>query len=345
LAQIIPFPNKIRKILFISHNRLGDCVLSTSLIRWANEQFPDAKIHLACGKVSADLFTHFPSIVDIYPITKEKWNLHWLKLWSYFRKQKWDLIIDLKNTAISRILPSQQRLVLKKPKDPTEKIHKIIHYAKLVGYDKTHKAYDPILFSSKKDKSKITHLLGNGAAPHIVLSPAANWRGKQWRAENFAKLINDLKADPSFKDAKFILLGAPNEMEVINEVIDNISSTKNIFNLAGELTLTEITACLEYADLFIGNDSGLMHMAAAVKCPTIGLFGPSHPEIYGPWGENTDIVKTKLAYHEIVGVKGYDHKTTDTLMDSIDYNEVLKSAKTLYKKTHKGKIAPKKGKK
>lgn len=341
MAQIIPFPNKVRKILFISHNRLGDCVLSTSLIRWANEQFPEAKIHLACGKVSADLFTNFPSIVDIYPITKEKWNLHWMKLWSYFRKQKWDLIIDLKNTAISRILPSQQRLVLKKPKDPTQKIHKIIHYSTLVD---NHKIYDPILFSSKKDKSKITHLLGNLSAPHIVLSPAANWRGKQWRAQNFAKLITDLKSDSTLKDAKFILLGAPNEMEIINEVIDNLSSTKNIFNLAGELTLTEITACLEDADLFIGNDSGLMHMAAAVKCPTIGLFGPSHPEIYGPWGENTDIVKTKLAYHEIVGIKGYDHKTTDTLMDSIDYAEALKTTLKLFKKTHKLKL-PKKRKK
>ena len=55
-------------------------------------------------------------------------------------------------------------------------------------------------------------------------------------------------------------------------------------NLVGQLTLPEVSACLTRASLFIGNDSGLMHMAAAAGAPTIGLFGPTPAGIYGPTG-------------------------------------------------------------
>jgi hypothetical protein len=51
--------------------------------------------------------------------------------------------------------------------------------------------------------------------------------------------------------------------------------------------------------------------------PTLGLFGPSLPEHYAPWGPHTAVVSTALSYRELVGVPGYDHRTTDTLMDSL----------------------------
>ena len=68
--------------------------------------------------------------------------------------------------------------------------------------------------------------------------------------------------------------------------------------------------------LFIGNDTGLMHIAAAAGTPTLGLFGPSPVEQYAPWGPCTAFVQTALPREEMFP-PGFDHRTTGTLMDSL----------------------------
>jgi ADP-heptose:LPS heptosyltransferase len=84
--------------------------------------------------------------------------------------------------------------------------------------------------------------------------------------------------------------------------------------------------------LFVGNDSGLMHMAAAAGIPTVGLFGPSRPENYRPWGDLAVAVCTEKAYEELVGGPGYDHRTTDTMMDSLSVDSVVTATVALWRK-------------
>ena len=86
---------------------------------------------------------------------------------------------------------------------------------------------------------------------------------------------------------------------------------------------------LKRAALFIGNDTGLMHIAAASGTPTLGLFGPSPIEQYAPWGDNTATVRSKAA-RQAVFAKDFDHRTTDTLMDSLSIEAVESSARGLW---------------
>jgi ADP-heptose:LPS heptosyltransferase len=72
-----------------------------------------------------------------------------------------------------------------------------------------------------------------------------------------------------------------------------------------------------------------MHIAAAMKTPTLGLFGPSRPEEYAPWGPHTAFVQTTKSYQAIVGAPGYDHRTTDTLMDSLTVDAAEAAARRL----------------
>ncbi len=81
-------------------------------------------------------------------------------------------------------------------------------------------------------------------------------------------------------------------------------------------------ACLEKADLYIGNDSGLMHMAAASGSPTVGLFGPSRPENYAPYGKNTAYVCTDRTYDQIVA-DGVDWKSQKSLMTDLSVDKVF----------------------
>jgi heptosyltransferase-3 len=100
----------------------------------------------------------------------------------------------------------------------------------------------------------------------------------------------------------------------------------------GRTGLTAAIACLRRCTLFIGNDSGLMHMAAAAGAPTLGLFGPSRDEHYAPWGPKAALVRTVESYDELVGAPGYDHKTTGTLMDGLSVDAAEDAAIKLWRR-------------
>ena len=80
------------------------------------------------------------------------------------------------------------------------------------------------------------------------------------------------------------------EREQILPLLQSISDANRIEVLGRELAV--VAACLKRASLFVGNDSGLMHLSAAVGTKTLGLFGPGYEEIYGPWGEHCAYVRT-----------------------------------------------------
>ena len=170
--------------------------------------------------------------------------------------------------------------------------------------------------------------------PVLAIAPTANWRGKIWRGERFVDLIERLTGDDSetaaiLPGARVAILGGPDEASAAATVFDSLPSDRRI-NLVGTEELPTVAACLKRCALFVGNDSGLMHMAAAAGIPTVGLFGPSRPENYGPWGDIAVAVRTERAYEDLVGEPGYDHRTTDTLMDSLSVDSVVTATVALW---------------
>jgi hypothetical protein len=103
-----------------------------------------------------------------------------------------------------------------------------------------------------------------------------------------------------------------------------------LVDLVGRTDLLTAAAVLKRAVLFIGNDTGVMHMAAAVGTPTLGLFGPSLAEHYAPWGPRTAVVRTTKSYAEIIGAPDYDYRTTDTQMDSLSVDAAEAAARRLW---------------
>ena len=107
---------------------------------------------------------------------------------------------------------------------------------------------------------------------------------------------------------------------------------KNIVNLIGLPSLIEIYFLLKECKLFIGNDSGLMHLAAVCGIPTIGLFGPSDKYQYHPWGEKILALSTPETPESLMNIKeNFSHKNSANLMktltvkDNIKYNKFLKN--------------------
>ena len=104
----------------------------------------------------------------------------------------------------------------------------------------------------------------------------------------------------------------------------------------GNLDLLQAYACLKRCSLYVGNDSGLMHLAAASGIPTLALFGPTPDLLYAPWGDYTSVVRTKAGMEEIFPEK-FDHRASDSLMDSLSVDMAEKGANDLWRRFKESK--------
>jgi ADP-heptose:LPS heptosyltransferase len=102
-----------------------------------------------------------------------------------------------------------------------------------------------------------------------------------------------------------------------------------VIDLIGRVELPVVAAIVRRAALYVGNDSGLMHLAAASGAPTLGLFGPSDERRYAPWGRRAACVRTPQSPRELIDFPGYDHRSVGTLMDTLTVDAVLEAANAL----------------
>jgi heptosyltransferase-3 len=313
-----------KRILFITSTRLGDAVLTTGILQALLEQHPDALFTIACGKPPADLFSPFPRLERLLIIEKKSYSRHWWELWKNVIGTKWHTVVDLRSSTIAHILWAKHRFIFKAHR---EEIHKVEQFGALL---KLTSPASPTLWLTDDHRKAAATLIPD--KPVIALGATANWIGKQWPWERFlALMLNLTAADGLLPHAKIALFAAPNERESIVPLINGIPKTQCI-DLIGKIDLPTLAACVERCTLYIGNDSGLMHLAAAIGTPTLGLFGPSKTTLYAPWGTHTVFVRTPESFEELTSFAGYDHKTVGTLMNTLTVESVAKEAKKLFSK-------------
>jgi heptosyltransferase III len=314
------------RILFVTANRIGDAVLSTGLLSHLIAQHPHARVTVAVGPAAAPLFADLPSLERLIVLRKRSFSRHWLSLWLACVTRRWDIVLDLRRSLLGWTLFAGQRLVSSKSSTAE---HRVQQLAATLGLADNPPA--PTLWTGPAAEAEARALIPDGALT-IAVAPAANWPGKQWRPEHFAALIGRLTQPGAvLAGARVAIFTADHERPQIETLLDAIPDTQRI-DLTGKTTLPTATACLRRCALFIGNDSGLMHMAAASGAPTLGLFGPSRVEHYAPWGPNTAWVRTTESYDELIGVPGYDHRTTGTLMDGLSIDAAEEAAIKLWRR-------------
>ena len=211
-----------------------------------------------------------------------------------------------------------------RPGDDT--LHRVEAIGRLAGTD-TPPA--PCLWSGPAHDEAAAAALPAGPAV-LAVAPTANWRGKQWRSDRFAELANRLTGEAGIlPGARIAVLGAPAERPDAEKMLAALPAEHRV-DLVGRLDLPTAGAVLRRADFFVGNDSALMHMAAAAGVPTLGLFGPSREAHYAPWGPHCAAQRTALDYDELTGAADYDHRNTDTLMDSLSVDMAEQAARDLW---------------
>lgn len=306
------------RILFITSTRIGDAVLSTGLIDHLYKTCPDAKFTIVCGKLPASLFTGVPGLEKLIVLQKKSFKRHWIELWKEVAGTKWDIVVDLRNSAVSRLIRAKQKFIHGPHID--ESLHKAEQNAQVM---KLETVPAPRLWLTPEQKSKAATLVPD-MVPVIGVGPTANWIGKTWPAERFIEVIEDLtKPGGFYPGAAVAVFAAPGEEIEAYKVLNSVHEARRI-NVIAKGDPGTAAAALARCKFYIGNDSGLMHCAAAAGVPTFGLFGASYAHIYAPWGPHTAYARTPETFDELTNFPGYDPKTLDhTLMGTLTVQTVL----------------------
>lgn len=289
------------RILVIPSSRIGDAVLSFGLIDAIIKRYKNPAVTVACPSLIADLFTDLPHLKKIIPFEKSAIRTHWLGLWSKVCSSSWDHVIDMRGSALTYFILAKNQTVWHKG-NPVD--HKVRQISRLIN---KRESFHPLVWLSSDTLEAGRRIIGRKKT--LVLAPAANWLGKQWPIEKFVTVAK--RFAERFSNAQIAVITAPHERNVAAPLLE----LNNVIDLTqGEQPLNVLAAVIRHADLFIGNDSGLMHISAAVGTPTIGLFGPTDNQVYGPWSKvpgTHKVVRTPESRAKLMRRRDFSFKSRD----------------------------------
>ncbi len=331
-----PEREKIKGILVIKLRHIGDVLLTAPVFEHLARTFPDARIWALVNSGTEEMLTGNPHIeevlvfdrtVKILPLPKRL-----AEEAAFLRRIRgigFDLSIDLtggdRAALVSFISGARVRIGVD-PKGkgfPGKKMlytatRKIDHQSHTVLQNLslleplgiTPGAISVGLSIPDEARSRVRTLLGpltsRAGGPLVHIHPTSRWFFKCWPPEHMGMVIRWLTEQGN----SVVITSSPAERELrmVDEIMTEAagkssSSHPKIINLAGQLTLKELAAVSEQADLFFGIDSAPMHMAAAVNTPVVALFGPTRAFNWGPWPNGNERQEEVQPYRSSKGLQ------------------------------------------
>lgn len=308
----------MKNILLIRLSSLGDIVLTSPAIRAVRQHFPQAHISMLVAQQSADLLMENPHLDEVIPFDRKAENKNtgeMRRIIRLLRERNFDLSIDFQRKFRTSLLaylsgakhrvgyhqPNGVLCTVRVPDLNTKAIragrvssvHAIDRYFDLlhaVGVEATDRTLE--LFITDTDRTFADDLIiAKGIEADrlkVGLFPGAGWKLREWMPDRFAA-IGD-RAAQQF-DAQVLLFGGAHEVKLVKQVA-GLMATEAI-SLAGTLRIRELAALIKRCDLFITNDTGPMHVAAALNTPTVALFGPGDHIRFQP----LDPIHTTVRHH------------------------------------------------
>jgi len=276
------------KVLFVTSNRIGDCVISSGILREIARQVPGARITVACGRPPAPFFRSAPGVERVIPLDKRKAAGHWLELWLRTVETRWAMVVDIRGSGLAYALRAGRRIVYNRSWETG--LPKVEMISRLMG---SATPLEPALFIDDRARAEAAAVIdpklagSTGPGPILALAPIAHQPGKSWPAGRWGELVERLMEEQRFAGWRFMLVGGPGDHEPAAPAL--AAAGHRGIDFVGQGDILASAAAIDRAALFVGNDSGLMHVAAAAGRPTLGLFGPTEWWLYGPRGPRTAI--------------------------------------------------------
>jgi heptosyltransferase II len=335
--------NGIRTILIRGTNWVGDGLMTTPAVAAIRRNFPEARISMLVVPWVMDIFTHNPNIDEVIPYFREgrhKGIQGKIILIKELRERKFDLSILLQNafeaafltwgakipqragynTDVRGLLLTQA--VAMRPE--YKKVHQIEYYlAMLRGLGLEAPDLEMFLHVPDEYPTQINSRLkefGYEGKPLVVIAPGATYgSAKMWPEKRYSLLAAELVR---YSGARLVILGSAKEKTVGEAIVQSVSKDAAV-NLCGETRLLEAAAWIKQAGLFISNDSGLMHMAAALSKPQLAIFGPTDRTSTGPRNTKATMIFNETSCAPCLKVRcPTDHRC----MERITVEEVFEAA-------------------
>lgn len=278
----------IKKILVISLSNIGDIVLTLPVIDILRHDFSDAKVSVVIGAKGEPLLKGNPIFENIYIYIKRQ-PLKDLFAWmGKLRRENFDLVVDLRNTAIPFFVAPRYRtsLFLKRDHSKHMRFQHLNRLRSVYPFEQVSpRRYS--VFMSLDDKKYMDQIIEREVGETgrlVVFSPGAADQRKRWNQEGFAtvadRLISDYGAKVVFVDS---------EKKNVEYIMGKMKHPA--VDLSGRANLTQVAYLLTRAQLILTNDSGLMHLSSYLDAPVVAVFGHTNPKEYGPWGSDSFFVK------------------------------------------------------
>ena len=300
------------RILVIKLDHLGDVLLATPVFSNLRRRYPEAELHALTGAWSRVVLEKHPDVNNVVEYdspafcrTGQPTSLkETFKLYRLLRRQKYDLMVELRSDWRT-VWFAFLRLTPKRLSRAALQIANKLGFAQFSGIHETTRNLDVLrqagiatpvqtaIFSVTADDKKwasdflATYQIER-QRPLIAIHPGSPIALKRWLPERYAELADWLIAQ---KRAQILFVGVEDEIPIVTEV-QALMRGESI-NIAGKTTLTQLASILHTCNVFIGNDSGPMHLAAAVGTQTIGLYGPGDPTRFGPAGEKCQTIRRR----------------------------------------------------
>ena len=293
----------IQNILIIKLRYIGDVILCTPLVRALRTTYPKANISFLVNPGTEGVLHHHPDLQDVLILPRENVFNQLGFLWN-LRARKFDAVLDLTDGDRSAFITATTG-ALKRIGFNNENRWRGIFYTHRVEarYGNMHMidyhgqagvplgiqgdlGFPSIYIGEEEEKRALQILRENQLQeqPYAIIHPTARYWSKAWPADRFAALIDRFAK----QGLATLLVGSEKDQNVGRE-IQEISNSHPI-SIMGKTSILELAALMKRSVLFVGNDGGPMHMAAAMGCPVLGIFGPTDPAVWGPRGKMVKVI-------------------------------------------------------
>jgi heptosyltransferase-2 len=299
----------LEKILIRGPNWVGDAVLAIPAMKAIRARFPDTEITLLVRPWVAGLFTSAPFVDKVWSETKPSGLADWIRITRDIRHRRFDLGLLLPNSFESALMmfiggvpqrigyatDGRQWMLTNAVTTVSERRHQVHYYldlAKVLSATADRPSIEIAATSGGRDTARRL-LAAEGiprTAPFLVLNPGAAYgSAKRWHEDRFANVADNLAGELGLHVA---IIGSEAERAIANQICERMTSATAV--LSGKTSLETLIGVLAESSLMITNDSGPMHLAAALGVPTVAIFGSTDERVTGPYGPRTRIVKQKV---------------------------------------------------
>jgi lipopolysaccharide heptosyltransferase I len=303
----ISFPTPPRRILIIKPSAIGDVVHALPVLNLLRRRWPAAHLSWLVTPACAGLLERHPQLDEVVRFERREFGRGWRNprvAWDLMRfmlglaRRRFDLVVDLQGLFRSGWLAAATRAPLRAgfakaregawlfythrvPTGPPEQhaIERYLTLAQAVGCERA-----PVEFHFAVDDSDRSAVAALTPGRYAVLLPGANWVTKQWPVERFAALVGPLRRRMGLE---CVVAGGPETKALAARIPGAV-------DLAGRTNLRQLVALLERAALVVANDTGPMHIAAALGRPLVTPFGPTNPVRTGPYRRLDSVVRLDI---------------------------------------------------